>query len=93
MHIDYAENLDDIFTITHEITHKFSQPKNQDSTIKQFLGETSTITMEFFYYRIIFFETTNYNSDEIITHKNNRLVETYDDAGAIIFEKHIIKTI
>ena len=48
MHIDYAENLDDIFTITHEITNKFSQPKNQDSTIKQFLGETPTITMEFF---------------------------------------------
>lgn len=90
VHIDYAENLDDIFTITHEITHKFSQPKNQDSTIKQFLGETSTITMEFLLQDYLF-ETTNYNSDEIITHKNNRLVETYDDAGAIIFENILLR--
>lgn len=37
------------------------------------------------------FETTNYNSDEIITHKNNRLVETYDDAGAIIFENILLR--
>lgn len=33
----------------------------------------------------------NYNSDEIITHKNNRLVETYDDAGAIIFENILLR--
>ena len=45
--IDYFSTLEDVFTITHEITHKFSQPKNQNSTIKEFLGETSTITMEF----------------------------------------------
>ena len=90
VHIDYAENLDDIFTITHEITHKFSQPKNQDSTIKQFLGETSTITMEFLLQDYLF-KDTNYNNDEVIVHKNNRLVETYDDSGAIIFENILLK--
>lgn len=90
VHIDYAENLDDIFTITHEITHKFSQPKNQDSTIKQFLGETSTITMEFLLQDYLL-KDTNYNGDEVIVHKNNRLVETYDDAGAIIFENILLK--
>lgn len=89
VHIDYAENLDDIFTITHEIIHKFSQPKNQDSTIKQFLGETSTIAMEFLLQDYLF-KNTNYSSDEIIVHKNNRLVETFDDAGAIIFESILL---
>lgn len=90
VHIDYAENLDDIFTITHEITHKFSQPKNQDSIIKQFLGESSTITMEFLLQDYLF-KDINYNGDEVIVHKNNRLVETYDDAGAIIFENILLK--
>lgn len=90
VHIDYVENSDDIFTITHEITYKFSQPKNQDSTIKQFLGETSTITMEFLlqYY---FLKDTNYGVEEVIVRKNNRLSETYDDAGAIIFENILLK--
>ena len=90
VHIDYAEILDDIFTIAYEITHKFSQPKNHDSTIKQFLGETSTITMEFLLQDYLF-KDTNYSSDEIIVRKNNRLVETYDDAGAIIFENILLK--
>ena len=90
VHIDFAENLDDIFTITHEITHKFSQPKNQDSTMKQFLGETSTITMEFLLQDYLF-NNTNYSDDEIIIRKNNRLVATYDDAGAIIVENILLK--
>ncbi len=90
VHIDFAENLDDIFTITHEITHKFSQPKNQTSTIKQFLGETSTITMEFLLQDYLL-KNPNYNDHEIMVHKNNRLVETYDDAGAIICENILIK--
>ncbi len=88
--IDYAENLDDTFTIAHEITHKFSQPKNQDSTIKQFLGETSTITMEFLLQDYLQ-ESKEYNDEEITVRKNNRLIETYDDAGCIIFENTLVK--
>ena len=45
--IDYEETLDDVYTVAHEFTHKFSQPKNQDSMLKQFLGETTSLTIEF----------------------------------------------
>lgn len=89
VHIEYSETLDDIFTIGHEITHKFSQQKDQDSTIKQFLGETSTITIEFLLQDYLL-ENTEYDSNELTTRKNNRLIETYDDAGAILFENILL---
>ncbi|MEG1597817.1 MAG: hypothetical protein RR359_06055 [Bacilli bacterium] len=88
VHIDYSETKDDVYSITHEITHKFSQPKNQNSTIKSFLGETSTITME--YLLQDFLNENDYN-DENMIHKNNRFSETYDDACAIIFENILIR--
>lgn len=90
VHIDYAGNIDDIFTIAHEMTHKFSQQKNQDSIIKQFLGETTTITMELLLQDYLL-KNTNYSVEEIIAHKNNRLIEAYDDAGAVIFENILLK--
>ena len=34
---------------------------------------------------------TNYVVEEVIVRKNNRLSETYDDAGAIIFENILLK--
>ena len=88
--IDYFSTLEDVFTITHEITHKFSQPKNQNSTIKEFLGETSTISMEFLLEDYL---TNNsyYDKNEISIYKNNRLHETVDDAGAILFERELLK--
>lgn len=89
VHIDYSETLDDTFTVGHEITHKFSQPKNQDSIIKQFLGETSTISIEFLLQDYLL-ENTSYDSNEIATRKNNRLVETYEDAGAVLFENILL---
>lgn len=89
VHIDYSETLEDTFTISHEITHKFSQPKNQNSTIKQFLGETSTISIEFLLQDFLM-ESNKYSHEEIVVHKNNRLREVYDDAGAVLFENILI---
>ena len=88
--IDYSNTLDDSFTLAHEITHKFSQPKNQDSMIKHFLGEVSTIAIEFLledYLR----NFTNYDQEEIGIRKQNRIVSTYDDAGAVVFESILLK--
>jgi len=46
-YINYSETLSDTYALVHEVTHKFSQPKNQNSTIKSFFGEASSIIMEF----------------------------------------------
>ena len=90
VHIDYSNTLDDTFSLVHEITHKFSQPKNQDSTIKQFLGETSTISMEFLLEDYLL-KNTNYDNREVLIQKNNRLATTYDDALALLFENILLK--
>lgn len=90
VHIDYSNTLDDTFTLVHEITHKFSQPKNQDSTIKQFLGETSTISMEFLLEDYLL-KNTDYDNREVLIRKNNRLATTYDDALGLLFENILLK--
>lgn len=90
VYIYYSNTLEDIFNITHEITHKFSQPKNQGSTIKQFLGETSSIAMEFLLQDYLF-QKSDYDDNEILAHKNNRLLETYDDACSVLFENILLK--
>lgn len=90
VHIDYSNTLDDTFTIAHEITHKFSQPKNQDSTIKEFLGETSTISMEFLLEDYLL-KNADYDNHEVLIRKNNRLATTYDDALALLFENILLK--
>lgn len=89
VHLSYSDTLDDVFSICHEITHRFSAPKNQTSIIKQFLGETSTICIEFLLQDYLI-DNEEYCSDEILKRKNNRLMfYTYDDAGSMIFE-HIL---
>ena len=88
--IDYDETLDDVYTVAHEFTHKFSQPKNQNSTIKQFLGETTSLTIEFLLQDYLL-KKTLYDEDEIKVRKNNRLLAVKDDAAAIIFEHTLLK--
>ncbi len=88
--IDYTKMLNDSFTIAHEMTHKFSQEKNHHSIIKQFLGEMPTITMEFLLEDYLL-EHTDYKEEEIRIRKKNRLLETYDDAGAVLLENTLLK--
>lgn len=90
VYIEYENSLDDVFTIVHETTHKFSYVKNNNSIIKQFLGETPPITMEFLLQDYLLEKYPN-KKEEILTRKNNRLKETYDDAVAIIFENTLLK--
>ena len=89
VHIDYSETLEDVFTIAHEMTHKFSQPKNQNSLIKSFLGEVTTISVELLLEDYLY-QNTNYG-EEILNYKNNRIIDTFDDASAIIFENILVK--
>ncbi len=88
--ISYQNNINDIYTIAHEITHKFSQPKYQNSTIKSFLGETSTIAMEFLMEDYLL-NNTLYSKEEIKTRKQNRFVDTYFDASAVLFEYTLLE--
>ena len=60
--ISYQNNINDVYSIAHEITHKFSQPRYQNSTIKSFLGETSTIAMEFLLEEYLL-NNTSYDKD------------------------------
>ncbi len=89
--LSYSDTLGDAFNICHEMVHKFSNPKNQASTIKQFLGETSTICVEFLL-KDYLISNGEYCSDEILKNKNNRLMFfTYDDAGSMIFEHSLLQ--
>ena len=90
LHIDYSETLADAFNISHEFTHKFSKQKYKDSTIKQFLGESTTLTIEFLLEDYLL-ESSGYDKDEIKIRKTNRLKETYDNATAVIFEHTLLK--
>ena len=64
LHIDYSETLADAFNISHEFTHKFSKQKYKDSTIKQFLGESTTLTIELLLEDFLL-ESSSYDKDEI----------------------------
>lgn len=88
--ISYQNNINDIYTIIHEITHKFSQQKYQNSTIKSFLGETSTIAMEFLMEDYLL-NNTSYSKEEIKARKQNRFANTYSDASAVLFEYTLLE--
>lgn len=88
--ICYQNNINDIYSIAHEITHKFSQPKYQNSSIKKILGETTTIAVEFLLEDYLL-NNTSYNKDEVRIRKQNRFVDTYFDASAILFEYTLLK--
>ena len=88
--ISYQNNINDIYSITHEIIHKFSQPKHQNSIIKSYLGETSTIATEFLMEDYLL-NNTSYSKEEIIRRKQNRLVDTYFDASAVLFEYTLLE--
>lgn len=90
VHIDYSETLADAFNISHEFTHKFSKQKNKDSTIKRFLGESTTLTIDFLLEDYLL-ENSSYDKEEIKIRKTNRLKETYDDAIAVTFEHTLLK--
>lgn len=88
--ISYQNNINDIYSIAHEIIHKFSQPKHQNSIIKSYLGETSTIATEFLMENYLL-NNTSYSKEEIIKRKQNRLVDTYFDASAVLFEYTLLE--
>lgn len=83
VNISYSDTLYDTYLICHEITHKFSTPK-KDSILKKFLGETSSICMEFLLQDYLI-DKYSYN-DEFLINKYNRIQMLSKDASAIIIE-------
>lgn len=78
VYIDYNETLDDIFSICHEIVHRFSYRGNE-SVIKRYFGETTTILTEF-YLEDYLINNTNYDYDEITLYKKKRFFLVYEEA-------------
>lgn len=78
VYIDYDESLNDIFTICHEIVHRFSY-RGYESRIKRFLGETSSILAEF-YVEDYLKENTLFDYNEIIKYRKKRFHLVYEES-------------
>ena len=90
VYINYSETLSDTYALVHEVTHKFSQPKNQNSTIKSFFGEASSIIMEFLMQDYLL-NNKDYDLKEIIKEKEIRLFMTELTAENFIIINELIK--
>ena len=90
VYINYSETLSDTYALVHEVTHKFSQPKNQNSTIKSFFGEASSIVMEFLMQDYLL-NNKDYDLKEIIKEKEIRLFMTELTAENFIITNELIK--
>lgn len=89
--ISYTESIEDIFTIVHEMTHKFSSPKEQFYMLKHFLGEVTSISMEFLL-KDYLIENTDYDKAEILINNRNRLMHSvYFNSVYVIFESILLK--
>lgn len=42
----YENNIEDVYTIVHEITHKFSHPIGERTELRHIMGEVPTVAME-----------------------------------------------
>lgn len=94
--IDYNETLKDVFSIVHEITHKFSsqtqksQSEISGAMIKDFLGETTSIAMEFLLGDYFIFQG-KYDKSTIDAEKIGRFRDTLHSAGQVYFENALIE--
>ncbi len=89
IHIDYDETLQDTYKIAHETIHKFSYKPNSNSPIKVVAGEVPTITIDLLLQDYLT-ESNKYSQNDIDERLKNRLMATYEDAGAITFEYYLL---
>ena len=90
VYIFYEENMKDIYGIMHEVVHKFSTPKNQNSKIKNSLGEIPTITLEYLLSDYLL-TNTSYSKEEILVYKYNSLIHNTYHSILIYIEYVLIK--
>ncbi len=93
--IEYNETVEDIYSISHELIHKFSQPKlkykgirlGNESIIKSGFGEGTTITVEFLLQDYL---KMKYGmNEEFKIYKQQRLLDSTNNAWGILFE-HVL---
>jgi hypothetical protein len=90
-YIEYNETIKDVFTIVHEYFHKFScyDEIDHNSFIKDVFGETTAIAAEFLLEDFLV-ENKIVDNDELYYHKLNRMLISYEDAFATLFQEHLI---
>ncbi|MFA5602378.1 MAG: hypothetical protein WDA21_01410 [Bacilli bacterium] len=87
--IFYNETVEDAYTIVHEIYHTFNHLYGQESILRDFLGESTTITAELLFGDYLQSKQI-INSETAKIEKRNRVISTYNDAWGVIFEKNLI---
>ena len=87
--VDYSELLYDMYIIAHEITHKFSFQKNNNSKINGLIREVPSITMELLLEDYLL-KNTQYSRDEILVNRNNELYELYNNSLKFMYEYIIL---
>ncbi len=92
--IDYSNTIEDIFTLVHEITHKFSRKENTMLSTNRIMLEITSITMEYILNDYLK-QASPYDKDEINKVKNNTLYYAYRNAVHTVLQGifiHIYKT-
>lgn len=87
--IDYDNTLEDEFAIAHEVTHEFSQQYRYNSLLKNYLGETTSITMEMLLEDYLV-EHNKFPEEEVLKNRKNRFINTYNGACTILIECTLI---
>lgn len=83
--IDYSEILYDMYLIAHEITHKISFQKDNNSKINGLLSEVPSVSMELLLEDYLL-NNTKYSKDDILVNRSNKLYDLYDNAIKYMYE-------
>lgn len=85
-----SNNIKDIYTVVHEIIHKMDRKGNNQTTIKNYLGETSPIIGELLLEDYLEKET-DLNKSEIHIRNKKRINDTLEDAKRVFFENIVFE--
>ena len=89
--IMYENSIEDVYTIVHEITHKFSNPMGGRSELRHIMGEVPTITMELLLTDYLIEKGMNQN--DIYYRMAKRISAVKECSEHILFEQRLLKTI
>lgn len=89
--IMYENSIEDVYTIVHEITHKFSNPMGGRSELRHIMGEVPTITMELLLTDYLI--EKGIDQDDIYCRMAKRISAVKECSEHILFEQRLLKTI
>ena len=78
VHIPYEENIEDIYSLVHELSHTFDLDPNKDPSTRQMLGEVTPFCFEYMldYYLI---EHGVVDKNDVANRQKRRIVSSYND--------------